>query len=94
MPQLGLILEKQTFASAPRKANRIRRKVVAELIGGDPTPRQMRALEAALHTPDIALIQGPPGTGKTRVIAALQALLADEKSRETGGKNTPYELST
>ncbi len=86
MPQLGLILEKQTFASAPRKANRIRRKVVAELIGGDPTPRQMRALEAALHTPDIALIQGPPGTGKTRVIAALQALLADEKSRETGGR--------
>ena len=86
MPQLGLILEGQTLPSMPRKPAKIRRKIVAELIGGDPTPRQMRALEAALHTSDIALIQGPPGTGKTRIIAALQALLADERSREIGGR--------
>ncbi len=45
---------------------------------GDPTPSQTAALNAALNTPDIAVIQGPPGTGKTRVIFALQARLAEE----------------
>jgi AAA domain len=32
---------------------------------------QEKAIDAALNTPDIALIQGPPGTGKTTVIAAI-----------------------
>lgn len=45
--------------------------------GGSPTGRQVEALRVALDTPDIALIQGPPGTGKTRVIAALEARLAE-----------------
>jgi hypothetical protein len=39
--------------------------------------RQRLALDVALNTPDIAIIQGPPGTGKTRVLAALQARLAE-----------------
>lgn len=44
---------------------------------GTPTEQQRRAVEIALNTPDIALIQGPPGTGKTRVVAAIQARLAE-----------------
>ena len=40
--------------------------------GGKPTEKQALALDAALNTPDIAIIIGPPGTGKTQVIAALQ----------------------
>ena len=43
-----------------------------------PNDRQRLALEVALNTPDIALVQGPPGTGKTRVVAALQARLAEQ----------------
>src|SRR5690606_11816569 len=39
-------------------------------------PRQTTAIDLAQNTPDIALIQGPPGTGKTKVIAAIQARLA------------------
>lgn len=50
---------------------------VVRAFGGRPTPAQLDALDVALNTPDVALIQGPPGTGKTRVIAALQARLAE-----------------
>lgn len=35
------------------------------------TEKQKRALDAAINTPDIAIIQGPPGTGKTTVIKAI-----------------------
>lgn len=35
------------------------------------TELQKRAIDAALNTPDIAIIQGPPGTGKTTVIRAI-----------------------
>ncbi|WP_344823760.1 DEAD/DEAH box helicase [Actinocorallia longicatena] len=51
---------------------------------GVPTPLQVKALETALGTPDIALIQGPPGTGKTQVIAALQVQLAEENRSYAG----------
>ncbi|ENG1323568.1 AAA family ATPase [Pseudomonas aeruginosa] len=46
--------------------------------GGKPTEKQALALDAALNTPDLAIIIGPPGTGKTQVIAALQRRLAEE----------------
>ena len=47
-------------------------------------PEQIRALDIAINTPDIALIQGPPGTGKTTVIKAIcerfrEIFEADEK---------------
>lgn len=35
------------------------------------TEKQKKALDAAINTPDIAIIQGPPGTGKTTVIKAI-----------------------
>lgn len=35
------------------------------------TEKQKNALDAAINTPDIAIIQGPPGTGKTTVIKAI-----------------------
>jgi AAA domain len=43
-----------------------------------PNEEQRLALDAALNTPDIAVIQGPPGTGKTELITALQVRLAEE----------------
>ncbi|OPG12608.1 DEAD/DEAH box helicase [Microbispora sp. GKU 823] len=45
---------------------------------GEPNAEQRMALEAALNTPDVAVIQGPPGTGKTQLIAAIQVRLAEE----------------
>lgn len=47
-----------------------------------PTPTQIRAIETALNTPDIAIIQGPPGTGKTTVITAIL-----ERLNEISDKN-------
>lgn len=81
MRQLGLILELASFDT--RSVNRVKplsgpvRKLFQGKSGqGKPTPRQTTAIDIALNTPDIALIQGPPGTGKTKVIAAIQARLA------------------
>lgn len=51
---------------------------------GDPTDKQIDALDLALNTPDIALILGPPGTGKTQIISALQRRLADEPQQDIG----------
>ena len=49
-----------------------------------PNPSQRRAIEIALHTPDIAVIQGPPGTGKTKVIQTIHAhLQAKQKNSES-----------
>jgi hypothetical protein len=81
MPQLGLLIEGQPIPE--RRARRVDpadakyRGLIREAMGGEPTPRQLEALRVALNTPDLCLIQGPPGTGKTRVIAALQAILAE-----------------
>lgn len=44
---------------------------------GKATDKQEMAIDAALNTPDVALIIGPPGTGKTQVIAALERRLAE-----------------
>ena len=50
---------------------------VRSLLGGQPTPAQVEAIRLAINSKDLVLIQGPPGTGKTRVIAAIQARLAE-----------------
>lgn len=77
MPQLGLMLEGQPV---PERRGRNLQPVTKAVRDVFPaiTDRQRVALDVALNTPDIALIQGPPGTGKTRVIAALQARLAEQ----------------
>ena len=67
---------------------------VIEAFGGRPTEAQLRALDIALNTPDIALIQGPPGTGKTRVIAALQARLAEEAGSEGSAASSRILLTS
>ena len=77
MPLLGVMIEGQ---SVPERHSR-RLKPVTKAVRDvfpNPNDRQRLALDIALNTPDIALVQGPPGTGKTRVIAALQARLAEK----------------
>ncbi|MCP4696902.1 MAG: AAA family ATPase [Gammaproteobacteria bacterium] len=95
MPQLGLLLEDKPLPLTRHKAEQALSAGVCAHIGGQPTERQAEALKIALNTPDIALIQGPPGTGKTRVIAALQARLAElgETSEGIGGQTllTSYQ---
>ena len=83
MPQIGLTIE---GAPVPVRARRTREPVTPAVrqVLPNPTDRQRLALDVALNTPDIALIQGPPGTGKTRVIAALEARLADRDEVEGG----------
>ena len=76
MPQLGLIIEGQPVPERRGRNLKPVTKAVRDVFA-NPTDRQRLALEVALNTPDIAIIQGPPGTGKTRVIAALQARLAE-----------------
>ena len=77
MPQLGMMLEGQPVRE--RRGRRLKpvTKAVRDVFP-NPNDRQRLALDIALNTPDIALVQGPPGTGKTRVMAALQARLAEQ----------------
>ena len=81
MPQLCHLIE-----GLPVKAPRYRHiKAMSpsarESFSGEPTEKQVDALDLALNTPDIALILGPPGTGKTQIISALQRRLADEAGK-------------
>lgn len=57
---------------------------VRTILGGNPTDAQIRAIDMAVNAQDLVLIQGPPGTGKTRVIAAIQARLAEIGSAVSG----------
>lgn len=45
--------------------------VKEKIFSHEPTSTQIKAIDLALNTPDIAIIQGPPGTGKTTVITAI-----------------------
>ncbi|MEZ4436946.1 MAG: AAA domain-containing protein [bacterium] len=88
MPQLGLILEGHATPPARHRRHIPITPAVREAFGGEPTPAQIAAIDAAINTPDIAVIQGPPGTGKTRTLAALQVRLAelDEKGAVINGR--------
>ena len=77
IPQLGLIIEGQPVPERHGRRLQPITKAVRDVFPA-PNDRQRIALDVALNTPDIALVQGPPGTGKTRVIAALQARLAEQ----------------
>ena len=78
MPQLKALLEGVSVPAERRRSVKALTPYVKESFkGGKPTDKQLLALEAALNTPDIAIIIGPPGTGKTQVIAALQRRMAE-----------------
>ena len=93
MPQLGLLLEGKAVPERRRRREKPRSAAAWDAFGGEPTDRQVEALNVALNTPDIALIQGPPGTGKTRTIAALQARLS-EITEGTDGISGRYLLTS
>ena len=84
MPQLGLLLENKPVIERRRRSEKALSPAVRAAFGDPPTERQVKALEIALNTPDIALIQGPPGTGKTKTIAALQVRLAEIAGESEG----------
>jgi hypothetical protein len=82
MTHLGHLLEGQHVQMPRRKKLDPLSDAVRAKFGGKPTTKQIRAIDIALNTPDIAVIQGPPGTGKTRVLAALQARLSELEDSE------------
>lgn len=89
-PNLGLLIEDakripptQRPPKIPAMSDFVKQKVFPH----EPTMMQLKAVDVALNTPDIALIQGPPGTGKTTVIAAIIERLnqlADKRSKISG----------
>lgn len=91
-PQLGLLIEEQgqiVRTREPKKVPPLTAFVRKKVFRNDPTVMQEKAIEAALNTPDIALIQGPPGTGKTTVIAAILERLnemADKRGARIKGQ--------
>jgi len=83
-PQLGLIIEEKgeiAPTSPVHKVKPLSAFVLNKIFDNPPTLRQEEAIEAALSTPDIALIQGPPGTGKTTVIAAILERLNEDADK-------------
>ncbi|MDD9271487.1 DEAD/DEAH box helicase [Paenibacillus sp. GCM10023248] len=69
IPYLMNLLEMTDFrVIQPRRQEPLDAQLAASL---KPNQGQVEALDAALNSPDIAIIQGPPGTGKTRVIKAI-----------------------
>jgi superfamily I DNA/RNA helicase len=80
-PLLGLLIEEggmlpdiQRVCNLASLTPFVRKKIFKH----DPTPNQIKAIDVALNTPDIALIQGPPGTGKTTVVTAILERLNEE----------------
>ncbi len=84
IPWLGKIIEGADHRIVRRRRVEPWSASSLAAFGGTPTAAQREALDIALNTPDIAIIQGPPGTGKTRVIAALQARLAELGEHDDG----------
>ena len=60
--------------------------VKEKIFKNEPTLNQIKAIDVALNTPDIAIIQGPPGTGKTTVITAIIERLNEIKKENSKGQ--------
>ena len=88
-PALGFILEGDESARVPIQNNR-KLEALSPFVEGKlfsehkPSENQIKAIELALNTPDIAIIQGPPGTGKTTVINAIIERLNEEYDKSSG----------
>lgn len=88
-PALGFILEGDESARVPIQNNR-KLEALSPFVEGKlfsehkPSENQIKAIELALNTPDIAIIQGPPGTGKTTVINAIIERLNEEYDKASG----------
>jgi AAA domain-containing protein len=89
LPQLLSLLQGIPARGKQEPAVRALSPATEACFGPDgPNDEQKLALDAALNSPDIAVVQGPPGTGKTELIAALQVRLA-----EVGRKHTTISRS-
>jgi len=79
LPSLRWLLEGLAIPAERRRTLKALTPYAKESFkGGQPTGKQIDALDRALNTPELAIIIGPPGTGKTQVIAAMQRRLAEE----------------
>ena len=90
-PLLGLLIEEGGDIPDIQRITKLKPLtpfVREKIFKHDPTEVQVKAIEIALNTPDIALIQGPPGTGKTTVITAILERLNEEhdKTRSIRGE--------
>ena len=73
IPHLITLLEGESLGTSlkTRPYEALTPELREELFPNGATDNQIKAIETALSTPDVALIQGPPGTGKTTVIVAI-----------------------
>lgn len=89
-PLLGLVIEgilPNDMTGKSKKIKPLSSIVKDKIFKNEPTAVQIKAINVALNTPDIAIIQGPPGTGKTTVITAvIERLneLSDKKQLKKG----------
>lgn len=74
---LPTLLEGTPWIQPVGRSLKVLTPAVRACFNAEPTPSQIHAIDAAINTPDIAVIQGPPGTGKTQVIAAIVARLSE-----------------
>ena len=80
-PLLGLIIEEGGVLPDIQRVTKLKPLtafVKNKIFSHPPTLKQIEAIDAALNTPDIALVQGPPGTGKTTVVTAILERLNEE----------------
>lgn len=93
MPQVSLLLEGKPVQVRRSRQLKPLTAALMRSLAFPLNPKQERALDIALNTPDIALIQGPPGTGKTQVISALCTRLVEE-AKEQGIDPAKFILLT
>ena len=87
LPDLRLLLQSGSIIGETRKHRApITRGLEKYIFKGQNglsfNESQKKAIDAAINTPDVAVIQGPPGTGKTQVIRAVIERIREEEKGE------------